>query len=68
MKSMLKIFLVIGAATSGARSTIGSLFQKYVYSTFSMKMVFNFIHIWSVDLFLGKDKAPRRKLIEMASL
>ncbi len=33
-----------------------------------MKMVFNSIHIWSVDLFLVEDKAPGRKLIEMASL
>ena len=62
-------FLVICVA--GYRSsanTIGSLFQKYVYSSFSMKMVFNSIHIWSVDLFLVKDKVPGRKLIEMASL
>ncbi len=62
-------FLVICVA--GYRSsanTIGSLFQKYVYSSFFMKMVFNSIHIWSVDLFLVKDKVPGRKLIEMASL
>ncbi len=42
--------LVICAGTSRARSTIGSLFQKYVYSTFSMNMVLNCVHIWSVDL------------------
>ncbi len=50
-------FLVI-CATAGHRSsanTIGSLFQKYVYSSFSMKMVLNCVHIWSVDLFLIKD-------------
>ncbi len=33
-----------------------------------MKIVFNCIDIWSVDLFLIKDKAPGRKLIKMASL
>ncbi len=32
-----KCFLVICAATSQARSTIGSLFQKSVYNSFSMK-------------------------------
>ncbi len=32
-----------------------------VYSTFSMKMVFSSVHIWSVDLFLVKDNAPVRK-------
>ncbi len=41
-------------------NTIGSLFQKYVYSSFSMKMVLNCIHIWSVDLFLVEDKVPER--------
>ncbi len=59
------VFLVICAA--GYRSsanTIGSLFQKHVCSTFSMKMVLNCVHIWSADLFLVKDKAPVRNLIK----
>ncbi len=49
-------FLVICAA--GHRSsanTIGILFQKYVSSSFSMKITLNCIHIWSVDLFLVED-------------
>ena len=33
-----------------------------------MKMVLNYIHIWSVDLFLVKDKVPGRKLNKMAAL
>ncbi len=63
-----KQFLVICAATGRARSTVGILFQKYIYSTFSMKMVLNCIHIWSIDLFLVKDKVLGRKLIKIASL
>ncbi len=61
------IFLVI-CAMAGYRlsaNTIGSLFQKYVYSSFSMKMVLNYIHIWSVDLFLIKNQVPGRNLIKM---
>ncbi len=54
------IFLVICARTDRVRSTTGFLFQKYVYSTFSMKMVLNYIHIWSVNYFLVKDKVPGR--------
>ncbi len=60
-------FLVI-CATAGYRSsanTIGSLFQKCVYSSFSMKMVLNCVHIWFVDLFLVEDKAPERVFVGM---
>ncbi len=39
-------------------NTLGILFQKFVYSTFFMKIVLNCIHIWSVDLFLVEDEAP----------
>ncbi len=53
---------------SWAQSTIGSLFQKSVYRSFSLKIVLNCIHIWSVDLFLVKDKVPARKLIKIAAL
>ncbi len=45
-------FLVICAA--GYRSsanTIGILFQKYIYSSFSLKMVLNCVPIWSVDIY-----------------
>ncbi len=51
----LTLYLVICAATGRARSTVGILFQKYVYSNFMVKIVLNFIHIWSVDLFLVQD-------------
>ncbi len=66
----LKIFiwLVICTATGRVQSTTGSLFQKSVYSSFSMKIVLNYIHIWSMDLFLVKDKVSGRKLIKMAAL
>ncbi len=49
-------------------NTTGSLFQNYVYNSFSMKMVLNCIYISSVDLVLVKDKVPGRKLIKMAAL
>ncbi len=45
-------------------NTKGVLFQKYVYSNFSMKIVLICIHIWSVDLFLVKDNMPGRNLIK----
>ena len=32
-----------------------------------MKMVLKFVYMWSVDLFLIKDKVPGRKLVKMAS-
>ncbi len=51
----LPTFLVICAGHQSSANTIGSLFQKYVSSSFSMKMVLNCIHIWFVDLFLIKD-------------
>ncbi len=50
--------------TGHQSNTTGSLFQKYVYSSFSMKMVLNCIHFWSADLFLVKDNAPARNLIK----
>ena len=37
---------------------------KVVSSSFSMKMVLNCVHIWSVDLFLVKDNAPVRNLVK----
>ncbi len=40
-----KYFFVICTTTGRARSTTAILFQKYVYSTYSMKIVFNCIHI-----------------------
>ncbi len=40
----------------------------HFYSSFSMKMVLNCIHIWSVDLFIVKYKVLGRKLIKMAAL
>ncbi len=64
----LTCLLVICTATSRAQSTIGSLFQKYVHSSFYMKIVLNCIHIWSIDLFLIKDKVLGRKLIKIAAL
>ncbi len=60
-------FLVI-CATAGYWSSVntsGSLFKKYVYSSFSRKMVLNCIHIWSVDLFSVEDKVPERVFIGM---
>ncbi len=61
----VNLFLVICAAGyQWSANTIGSLFQKHVCSTFSMKMVLNCVHIWSIDLFLVKDKAPVRNLIK----
>ncbi len=45
-------------------NTMGILFQKYVYSTFSMKMVLNCVHIWSVDLSLVEDNVPVRNLMK----
>ena len=57
---------MICAATGRARSTTGILFQKY--STFSMKIVLNYVHIWFVDLFSVKDKVLGRKLIKIACL
>ncbi len=51
-----KQFLVICAAGYWSSvNTIGILFQKYVYSSFSLKMVLNCIHIWFVDLLVVKD-------------
>ncbi len=58
-------FLMICACTGQAPSTTGILFQKYVYITFSMKMVLNCVHIWSVDLLLVNDKAPERVFVRM---
>ncbi len=62
---MVRTFLVICAGTGQAQSTKGILFQKYVYSTFSMKMVLNCIHIWSVNFFLVKDNVQGRNWISM---
>ncbi len=56
IKVQQMVSFVICAGTSRAQSTKGSLFQKYVYSTFSGKMVLNCVHIWSVNLFLVEDK------------
>ncbi len=59
-------FLVICAA--GHRSsanTKGILFQKYMYSSFSMKMALNYVHIWSVDLFLVEDQVLERVFVGM---
>ncbi len=49
------VLVICAAGYWSSMNTIGSLFQKYVYSSFSMKMVVNCVHIWSVDLFLIKD-------------
>ncbi len=58
-------FLVICATRyRSSMNTKGILFQKYVYSSFSIKIVLNCVHIWFVDLFLVKDK----KQIKMACL
>ncbi len=46
-------------------NTKGSLFQKHMYSSFSIKMVLNCVHIWSVDLFLVKDNVPARNLFKL---
>ncbi len=47
--------MICAAGYRSSTNTTGSLFQKYVYSSFSMKMVLNCVHIWSVYLFLIKD-------------
>ena len=60
--------MICAAGYRSSANTIGILFQKYVYSTFSMKIVLNCIHIWFVDLFSIKDKVPGRKLIKIACL
>ncbi len=63
-------FLVICAGYRSIAEALraGIIFPKYVQSSFSVKMVLNCVHIWSVNLFLVKDKAPGRKLIKMTSL
>ncbi len=43
-KSFSENFLVICAGTSQARSTVGIVHQKYVYSSVSLKMVLNCVH------------------------
>ncbi len=39
---------------------MGIVSQKFVYNSFSMRMVLNCVHTWSVDFFLVKDMAPGR--------
>ncbi len=53
------------AGYQSSTNTTGSLFQKYVYSSLSMKMVLNCVHIWSVDLLLVEDKVPERVFVGM---
>ncbi len=69
LKFGLESFLVICASRVPVeREHNRHPLPKVVYSSFSMKMALNCVHIWSVDLFLVKDKVPGRKLIKIASL
>ncbi len=64
----MEVFLVICASYQSSAKHNRHPEHFSVYSTFSMKIVFNCTNIWSVNLFLIKDKAPGRKLIKTASL
>ena len=59
------LLVIYAARNQFSMNTIGILFQKYVYSSFSLRMVLNCVHIWSVDLFLVKDLATGRNLMKM---
>ncbi len=48
-------------------NTTGIFFQKYVYSSFSMKMALYYFNTWSLDLFLFEDKAPKKFLFECSN-
>ncbi len=60
--SSLVLFLVICAATGRAPSTIGILFQKYVYSTFSMKMVLNLCSYLVCRFVFGQGYGARKEI------
>ncbi len=65
---MISVFSDLRFAPAGywlSGSTTGIIFQKYVYSTFSMNMVLNCVHNWSVNFFLVKNKVPGRYLINV---
>ncbi len=52
---------------AGYRSSAKHYIQNVFLCTrlLFMKMVLNFIHIWSVDLFLVEEKEPERFFVRM---
>ncbi len=56
------LLVICAAGYRSSENTTGILFQKYVYSSFSMKTVLNCIHIWFADLFFNQGQGNRKEI------